>query len=71
MTDEETEDWHDYDDDPRDWDEEDGDEFDCHLMEDGQCMMAGSEDCDFVCPMRNSEFFAGSNAWYRKHQAKP
>ncbi len=24
--------------------------FDCHMMADGQCLIAGSEDCDFECP---------------------
>lgn len=56
-----------YDDDPRDWDEEDGDDIDCGLMPDGQCAMAGSEECDWVCPHSRSEHFAGSAAWRRKH----
>ena len=48
--------------------EDDDDEYDdCGLMPDGQCLKAGSEECDWVCPMRNSEFFAGSAAWCRKH----
>lgn len=38
-----------YDDDPRDWDEEDGDDMDCGLMADGQCMLAGTEWCDWEC----------------------
>lgn len=59
-----------YDDDPRDWDEEDGDDFDCGLMPDGQCMSAGTEHCDFDCPNRDSEDFAGSAAWCRKHGVK-
>lgn len=58
-----------YDDDPRDDGEEDGG-FDCGLMPDGQCTKAGSEECDFECPNRNSEFFAGSAAWCRKHERK-
>jgi hypothetical protein len=31
----------------------DGDapEFDCHMRPDGQCGMAGSEDCDWHCPV--------------------
>ena len=41
-----------YDDDPRDWDEEDGDDIDCGLMRDGQCTKAGSEECDWECPNR-------------------
>ena len=55
------------DDDPRDWDEEDGDDFDCGLAPDGQCSKAGSEECDWECPHRMSEHFAGSPAWRRKH----
>jgi hypothetical protein len=59
------------DDDPRDWDEEDGDDFDCHLRPDGQCGAAGSEMCDWECPLRESELFVGSDAWLRKHGAGP
>lgn len=33
-------------------DDEDGD-FDCMMMADGLCMAAGSEWCDFECPMRD------------------
>src|SRR6185369_14122592 len=47
-----------YDDDPRDWDEEDGDYEDCGLMPDGQCLKAGSEECDWECPNRMSDLFA-------------
>lgn len=43
------------------------DDFDCHLGRDGQCTAAGSEMCDWECPMRDSEFFAGSKAWNEKH----
>ncbi len=59
--------------DPTDYDEDDFDpeldeeEFDCHLMDDGQCLAAGSEDCDWNCPYRDSELFAGSKAWMKKH----
>ena len=53
------------DDEEADWDDEDGDD-DCGLLEDGQCLMAGTEHCDFECPNRNSEFFCGSRAWCRK-----
>jgi len=55
-------------------DEEPEDEFgddECMLMADGQCMMAGSEWCEFECPWRDSEFFAGSKAWNEKHKVKP
>jgi hypothetical protein len=54
----------DYDDDSDDPEEDD---FDCGLMADGQCTMAGSEDCDFSCPNRDSELFAGSKAWMKAH----
>lgn len=42
-------------------------EHDCGLMDDGQCMLAGTEWCDFECHNRDSELFAGSAAWCRKH----
>ena len=38
----------------------------CGLDNDGQCGLAGTEWCDFECPMRDSEFFAGSAAWRAK-----
>jgi hypothetical protein len=52
-----------------DYDEDDGGwlEQECGLMHDGQCSLAGSEHCDFVCPYRDSEDFAGSAAWHKKH----
>lgn len=50
-------------------DEDDADE--CGLMEDGQCAYAGSEHCDFECSWRDSDRFAGSAAWCRKHGEKP
>lgn len=53
-------DFDDYDDDD-DWLEEE-----CGLAADGQCSMAGTEHCDFVCPNRDSEDFAGSDAWNKK-----
>jgi hypothetical protein len=53
----------DYDDDDDYYDDEE--DFDCHLMDNGQCMAAGSEDCDWNCPYRDSEHFAGSKAWMR------
>lgn len=59
-----------YDDDPRDWDEEDGDDEDCGLMPDGQCLKAGSEECDWECSMRESSLFVGSRAWLKKHGYK-
>lgn len=51
---------------------DDGDDFDpadeCMLRPDGQCGAAGSEWCDFECPYRDSELFAGSEAWSKKHE---
>jgi len=59
----------DYDDDDGPDDGEDEFEFDCHLNpHDGQCGKAGSEECDWACPWRNSEFYAGSKAWLKKHR---
>lgn len=56
------------------YEQDDGGEYDpmddCALGPDGQCGHAGSEFCDFECPMRNSEFFAGSEAWNKKHRRK-
>lgn len=59
----------DFDDDFDDGDDDElEDDFDCHLdMRTGQCGAAGSEWCDFECPHRDSEFFAGSAAWNKKH----
>jgi hypothetical protein len=48
-------------------DEDDEWKDECWLLDDGQCLMAGSEHCDFCCPKRDSEFFAGSRAWCKKH----
>lgn len=45
-------------------------EAECGLMNDGQCLMAGTEHCDFTCPWRDSEDFAGSAAWIKKHEKK-
>ena len=42
-------------------------ELECGLHRDGQCSLAGSEHCDFICPFRSSEDFAGSAAWIAKH----
>ena len=44
-------------DDPEEWEFEadeydyDGEDFDCHMGPDGQCGAAGSEECDFECPV--------------------
>lgn len=45
--------------------DDDEDFFNCGLQPDGQCSKAGSEECDFECPHRNGEFFAGSAAWQK------
>lgn len=29
--------------------------FDCHMMHDGSCGAAGSEDCEFECPYRRDQ----------------
>ena len=61
-----------FDDDDYDPDDEDSWlEMECGLMHDGQCAMAGSEHCDFTCPHRDSEDFAGSAAWLKKYGVKP
>lgn len=49
-------------------DDEDAILGECGLMHDGQCSQAGTEHCDFVCPMRDSEEFCGSKAWIKKHE---
>lgn len=33
--------------------DDDEDDTDCMMMADGTCMAAGSEWCDFECPMRD------------------
>ena len=65
-----------YDDDGRfdymDFDDDEPDEMDfvdCGLGVDGQCSKAGSEECDWECPHRNSEHFAGSELWHKVHDA--
>lgn len=56
---------------PDDDEDEDDDLMDeCMLGRDGQCGLAGTEHCDFRCPMRDSEFFAGSKAWKKKRAGK-
>lgn len=42
---------------------------DCGLTPDGQCSMAGSEECDWECPNSHGEFYAGSERWHEKHNA--
>ena len=53
-----------------DYDEMDDILGECHLGDDGQCGMAGTEWCDFECPMRDSAQFAGSAAWRKVHGEK-
>jgi hypothetical protein len=55
-----------YDDKPEEMDPLEEKLAECQLMPDGQCLLAGSERCDFECPMRDSEHFAGSAAWNAK-----
>jgi hypothetical protein len=59
-------------DDEAEFEGEDGDEWMdlCGLRHDGQCSQAGTEHCDFCCPNRMSDLFAGSAAWYEKHKPK-
>lgn len=54
-----------YIDDPEDDDE--GEYQDCGLLPDGQCMKAGSEECDWDCPHSHGPHYAGSEAWHRLH----
>lgn len=42
---------------------------DCALGPDGQCGKAGSEECDWDCPYSHGEFYAGSEAWNKRHDA--
>jgi hypothetical protein len=46
-------------------------EDECGLGDDGQCALAGTEHCDFECIYRDSDLFAGSAAWCRKHPKAP
>ncbi len=52
-----------------DYMDEEDEEFDCGLGPDGQCSMAGSEDCDWDCPHSHGPRYAGSEAWHREHNA--
>ena len=45
--------------------------FDCALGPDGQCMKAGSEECDWECPNSHGPLFAGSNEWHLRHISLP
>ena len=65
-------DYPEYDDyDPNDDEPEEYDPMDdCALDDDGYCGHAGSEHCDFECPMRDSSLFRGSDALFRKHKLK-
>ena len=59
----------DYDYDDEEFEDDDELHDDCGLMADGQCMKAGSEDCDWECPYSHGEHYAGSELWHRKHNA--
>lgn len=52
-------------------DEGDDLDGDCGLLPNGQCMMAGSEDCDWECPHSHGPFFAGSAGWHKRHDTGP
>ena len=67
-----TDDWDDFDD---FCDNAEDDEFEsaldeCGLTDTGQCMLAGTEHCDFSCPMRDSAFFAGNSGFRPKGERK-
>ena len=49
-----------YDDDEfDDWDDDDDElPFDCHMDRDGFCGAAGSEECDFECPVMQERYAA-------------
>jgi hypothetical protein len=58
------------------WDEDDEEQFDCGVYRDGNgrilgCGMAGSEECDFECPYRESvERSLRAQAGWVKRKAK-
>jgi hypothetical protein len=55
-----------YIDETADDDFDDGDDLlDCALDAEGYCGHAGTEQCDFECPLRDSEYFRGSDAWMK------
>lgn len=59
----------DFDHEPDDFDDGEDGAADCALdPETGQCGKAGSEECDFGCPLRHSDLFAGSRAYCLKHK---
>lgn len=52
-----------------DYPDDDEFEFDCRMTKGGQCMAAGSEDCDFECPYRHTiyaKFFGDGRRRRRK-----
>lgn len=59
-----------FDDEDDDLDDDELADMSCGLGPDGQCLAAGSEYCDFECPNRDSELFAGSAAYNRAHGIK-
>lgn len=34
--------------------DDDDEEFDCHMGRDGSCGLAGSEECDWECPVQRT-----------------
>ncbi len=54
------------------WDEDDEDYADCGWMPGGGCSLAGSEECDFECPNRDSMIAElDKNAKLRKNPLRP
>jgi len=51
-----------------DYDDDDTD-GECALMPNGQCLMVGTEDCDWECPHSRGPYYAGSEAWAKRHDA--
>ena len=43
---------------------------DCGLTPSGQCVKAGSEECDWDCPHSRGPRYAGSAAWNQAHEAR-
>ena len=59
------------DEDGPDLDEDDAFDEDCGLnFEDGQCALAGTEHCDWICPNRNSDQFAGNPGFKLKRKRR-
>jgi hypothetical protein len=60
---------YDYYDDDTDELEDDEAWLDCGLMQNGQCLKAGSEECDWECPYSRGAHYAGSDLWNKRHDA--